>query len=276
MTVSGFFPRLRALGLLSHPARVPQLLAGLLCMLLVLRAVDLVRAHKLPPSQEHGPTQLAIPRAADISIIQNARLFGGTDAADAPLAATSGLVLAGVIAYPDPSRGMAMLGEAAGSLAIYRAGEEVSNGSRLESVFPTYVLLQRGGRIERLDMQALQATIGIPMLVSSDPQEQRAAVARLQAQIPLEPGKVLRTQLVRSGGKLQGYRIYPGSAQKPFERSGLQRGDVVVSVNGHAAADPSGQGDLLTVLRANRRARVVIDRNGVQQELLINLDDLST
>jgi hypothetical protein len=58
------------------------------------------------------------------------------------------LVLAGVLAVPDPKRGLAIIGPSAAAARLYLVGGAVPGGVRLYSVYSDHVLLDRGGSID--------------------------------------------------------------------------------------------------------------------------------
>ena len=45
-------------------------------------------------------------------------------------------------------------------------------------------------------------------------------------------GQVLRPQPVFAGGKMRGFRVYPGANRQAFARMGLRAGDLVTAING--------------------------------------------
>lgn len=172
---------------------------------------------------------------------------------------------------------MAVIGPTMESTALYRGGEELQSGLRLKAVYRDYVLLERAGQLERVEMKQsfgstglLSASVAVAAVMVD-----RSPVPRPHRQVPVMVGEVIRTQLVRANGQLQGYRIFPGAEQQAFERLGLRAGDVVLSVNGRKAGDATG-GDLMQVLKSDRRAQVTIARGGVQQEVMLNIDDFSS
>ena len=139
----------------------PRVVAGLLALLIAVQAGFLVTARNNGTPTAVGPappvTAMA-PRNANHSTVQidrivNAHLFGearaASDAGDAPQTSVS-LTLAGVLALPDPKKGLAIIAPTAGSARLYTVGAAVPGGVRLHAVYPDRVLLDRGGVIESL------------------------------------------------------------------------------------------------------------------------------
>ncbi|MEJ0099950.1 MAG: type II secretion system protein N [Pseudomonadota bacterium] len=213
------------------------------------------------------PVQHIVKRGVDIAAIQSAHLFGAsatTDTANVPV--TTDMLLVGTFSTDDPQQGYAMVGASKGVFGVFQPGEEVVAGVRLQSIYLDYVLLERGGVVSRLDMserhpdgvsQLLQADASVPDASSS--------ISPARAPGPVEPEEVFQLQIARSNGKVQGYRVRPGSQPAAFQRAGLQAGDVVVAVNGQ-------RDDVMRVLRSERSARLTILRDGAEQELTLNLD----
>jgi len=102
-------------------ARAPQVLTIVLALALAAQLALVVvglssRSRQAPPAAANAP----VAQPLDIGSLVNAHLFGNaampatSDAANAPQTSMP-LVLAGVLATPDPKQGMAIIGESAGS-----------------------------------------------------------------------------------------------------------------------------------------------------------------
>lgn len=104
---------------------------------------------------------------------------------------------------------------------------------------------------------------------ATSPQAVAASTAFPAAPPGVAPTAVMRTQIVRANGKLQGFRLYPGNEQQRFKAMGLESGDIVIAVNGVSAATGI---DLMQVLRQQRRTMVTILRGSQQQDLVLDLD----
>src|SRR5258706_9651402 len=165
----------------------PRLATLLLAGLLAIQAGFLVTAQN-----RGGPsiaTSASIPqdsapappiRLADIAA---AHLFGeGRDTnADANAPQTNvQLLLSGVLAVPDPKRGLAIIGPTAAAGRLYTVGSALPGGVSLYAVYPDRVLIDRGGVIESLPLpKLLQAATGAPVVANTgqSPAQRLASLA---------------------------------------------------------------------------------------------------
>jgi general secretion pathway protein C len=233
-----------------------------------------------------GPVGPAGPANANLSTlhvseITSAHLFGEThstvDDANAPQTSVQ-LVLAGVLAVPDPKRGLAIIGPSAGTAKLYTVGSAVPGGVNLYSVYSDRVLLDRGGVIESLFLPRKAPLAG------TGPQATDASVSPGQRLATLAQGNgavlggLVRAQPVFVGSKLSGYRIYPGGRTSvgAFTHLGLRPGDLITGVNGTPLDDPARANEILQTLSSMASANLTILRNGQSQELTLNLETVAS
>jgi general secretion pathway protein C len=270
----------------------PNLAAGLMAALIALQAGFFVtnQNHGLAPqgakhgavSGPLGPVRPAGATASPLRVseITSAHLFGEThstvDDANAPQTSVQ-LILAGVLAVPDPKRGLAIIGPNAGTAKLYTVGSAIPGGVSLYSVYADRVLLDRGGVIESLFLprKAPLAGTGPPPADSASPGQRLATLAQGNAAVL---GGLVRAQPVFVGTKLSGYRIYPGGRTSvgAFTHLGLRPGDLITGVNGTPLDDPSRANEILQTLSSLASANVTIQRNGQTQELTLNLETVAS
>jgi general secretion pathway protein C len=229
-----------------------------------------------PPSLVTGPgaTQPGVNPTLQLATIVNARLFGaGAPASGSDAPATSmPLILAGVIADPDPGKGVAIIGENAAAGKLYAVGAAIPGGVHLHAVYSDRVLLERNGGLETLMLPRT------PMLSK--------AAAPTAANGPRQAGTrenasllagLVRIQPVFNQGKLTGYRIFPGGAHgtSAFNQLGLKAGDLIEAVNGTALDDAARAMEVLQTLSSSATATVTVARNGQSQEVNLNLANLN-
>jgi general secretion pathway protein C len=213
--------------------------------------------------------------ALRVDSIINAHLFGearGITSDDAPQTSAA-LVLAGVLAVPDPQKGMAIIGPSAGAAKLYAVGASVPGGVRLHAVYPDRVLLDRNGVLESLMLpKKLSGITTAPAPLGQSPAQRLAALATSGGGGLL--GGLVRAQAVFSGGKLSGYRIFPGGRTNvaAFTQLGLRPGDLVTAVNGTPLDDPNRANDILQTLSSMGSANVTVQRNGQPQDISLNLE----
>ncbi len=280
---------------LKSPGAAQALFAGQgpRLAVIVLAALLAIQAGIVVTSQNHGASRAgahgdsAGPSNASVAAqrstlqipsIVSAHLFGNAAPTvgdgDAPLTAAQ-LVLAGVLAVPDPKKGMAIIGPSAAGARLYTVGGAVPGGVSLYSVYPDHVLLDRGGAIESLPLpkKLAPAAEAPPPVVASgilSPGQRLQALA--QGNGAMLSG-ILRTMPVMIGSKLTGFRIYPGSRAgvASFNRLGLRANDVITAVNGTPLDDLNRANEILQTLSSAASATVTVLRNGQSQELNLNL-----
>ncbi len=183
-------------------------------------------------------------------------------------------MLTGVLAVPDPKRGLAIIGPSSAAARLYTVGGAVPGGVRLHSVYPDHVLLDRGGAIESLQLPKKAALAMAAPLAGTPPQSPAQRLAALAQGGGGLLGGLVRAQPVMAGGKLSGYRIFPGgrSSIGAFTQLGLRPGDLVTAVNGTALDDINRGNEILQTLSSAASANVTIQRNGQSQDLNLNLE----
>jgi general secretion pathway protein C len=270
----------------------PRLASGLMVAVLALQAGFFVTSQNRglsPPSGAHAPIAGPVgpARGQDpalstlhVSEITSAHLFGEThntvSDANAPQTSVQ-LVLAGVLAVPDPKRGLAIIGPSAGTAKLYTVGAAVPGGVSLYSVYPDRVLLDRGGVIESLLLPRKVPLAGpVPTAGDAAQSPGQRLVALTQGNGALLGGLV-RAQPVFVGSKLSGYRIYPGGRTSigAFTHLGLRPGDLITAVNGTVLDDPNRASEILQTLSSAASANLTVQRNGQPQELTLNLETVA-
>ncbi|MGA3159423.1 MAG: PDZ domain-containing protein, partial [Steroidobacteraceae bacterium] len=156
-------------------------------------------------------------------------------------------------------------------------GADVPGGVRLHAVYQDRVLLDRGGALEALYLPHLSggAAPNLPVATTQAPAGQRlAAFARNNGGLL---NGLVRVQPVFNSGKLSGYRLFPGTGGVPgMTRLGLKSGDLVTAVNGTPLDDPNHANEVLQSLSNASSATVTISRNGVEEEVNLNLESVAS
>ena len=265
--------------------RGPKLLAGVLIIVLALDGALIVSralsGPETPPPAAPIALTAATPHSSTnpqllLATIVNAHLFGAatgaTGGANAP-PTTMSLILAGVIADVDPSKGQAIIGENAAAAKLYSVNGVIAGGARLHAVYSDRVLIERNGGLETLALprNALGGAAGVarpaPIPTAAAMRENPSLLAGL-----------VRVQPVFSQGKMNGYRIFPAgpSGTTAFNQLGLRAGDLIVGVNGTTLEDPAHAMEVLQTLSSSGSATITVSRNGVDQEVNLNLATLNS
>jgi general secretion pathway protein C len=229
-------------------------------------------------SQVVNSTQSMPPAPSLNSLIQR-DLFGqsdsiGTASASAPTTPTRlPLNLRAVFVSTDPGQSTAIISQRNNSGKLYSPGDMLPGGAKLASVEATRVILSRAGTREELafksDFKAKKgiqaATIAPQQAAQTSPaapaNPQSNALQQINAQLAQDPDETLEKMGVsrRSEG---GYRI-GSTANQPFlAQSGLQPGDVVLSINGRPLGDINVDRLALTNLANAGSVSVELLRNG--------------
>jgi general secretion pathway protein C len=269
--------RLESPALAALASRAPQWVAGLLVVLLGVRAAWLVADLAGAAGGAHGARSAPLPPAPhlpprlDLAGLMGANLFGApAAAAQGPAPVTSApLVLVGVMAAQDPSRGIAILGASAPAARVYLVGATLPGGMRLNAVYPDHVLIDRGGSLETLPLPRQPGASAPP----PPPPAANAAdrIQQLMQQNPAMVSNVLRPQVVLLDGRQAGFRVFPGPNQRAFTKLGLRPGDLVTAINGTKLDDPAVGNNVFATLSNAANARISIQRDGRQQELVLDL-----
>jgi general secretion pathway protein C len=269
----------------------PRLATGLLAVLLAIQAGFIVTSQNRgshPGGASAGMTVPAAPSAAApapalrVSEITSAHLFGqaqgGVTDVNAP-PTSAPLVLAGVLALPDPKRGLAILGPSSAAAKLYTVGSAIPGGVNLYAVYKDRVLLDRGGVIESLYLPRRTPLAGVAADARGsdrgNPAQRLAALAQGNGALL---GGLVRAQAVFVGSKLSGYRIYPGGRASigAFSQLGFRPGDLITAVNGTPLDDPNRGSEILDTLSSSASATVTVQRNGQTMDLNLNLETVAS
>ncbi|MGH8177279.1 MAG: type II secretion system protein GspC [Steroidobacter sp.] len=223
------------------------------------------------------PSPSAPRKGVDVQAIVSAHLFGipeaetSQGAADAPQTQMN-LVLSGVLAFGDPQKGLAFIGESAQATKVYTVGAAVRSGTKLHSVYLDRVILDRSGQLETLALPK-QSTGGVAINRPPAPAANNRFTDNLRRIAETNPtafAEIVRPQPVFANGVQRGYRVYPGRNRQQFAKLGLQPGDLVLAINGTPLDDPQRGMEIFNTMGTSDRVNVTIERSGQSQELTLN------
>jgi general secretion pathway protein C len=265
---------------------LPVWVSAALVVLLAWQAVQLgwtlLGARPSPSAASGGAGEGSTGPSApplDVAAIVNAHLFGvagaegsgGTDPAS--VAATQmNLVLVGTIAHADPQSGFAIVGDSPATARVYPVGKTIVGGTKLHSVYPDRVILDRGGKLEAL-LLPKKFTGGGLAAAAPLPQANPMLGDQLQNLASQNPGaitEIIRPQPVFANGQQRGYRVYPGRNRQRFSKLGLLPGDLVTAINGTPLDDPARGMEILQSMNSASEITVTIERNGQATQVSIN------
>src|SRR4051812_26719935 len=148
-------------------SRAPQVITFVLALGIAAQ-LALILVSLTGRSRQTAPPPVAAQPAAppfDIGGLVNAHLFGNAavqasgDAANAPPTSIP-LVLAGVLATPDPKQGMAIIGESAAAAKVVAVGQQVPGGAQLHWVYADRAIIDRAGVLESVYLPRRTASMG--------------------------------------------------------------------------------------------------------------------
>jgi general secretion pathway protein C len=152
-------------------------------------------------------------------------------------------------------------------------GDNVPGGAKLHAVYPDHVVIDRGGVLETLALPR-NVSANVPPPTTAALNTESPVADRMRKLINEQPGlmaDVMRPQPVFANGKQTGYRVYPGRNRQAFLKLGLRPGDLVTAINGTPLDDPEHGQQIFNTLGASSEAHVTVQRNGQQQDVILNL-----
>ncbi len=245
-------------------------------ILLTLIAVQLARllwavVTPVGPMGPWRPAQaLILSPQAQATILAAVDPFyrNGPPAAAVEATSSLNLLLFGVRENRGSGGGAAIIGPPDGQQASYAVGEEVAPGVRLSQVFFDYVVLDRGGRQEKLflDQSKVPEVIAggaAPPAVAGTPGGQALTAAAARQAFSFVPRQ--------QGGRMTGVIVSPGANQALYEAAGFQPGDVIVAVNGARIASPTDLAQLQSSLVPGARLSLTVERGAQTIPIALNL-----
>jgi general secretion pathway protein C len=193
----------------------------------------------------------------------------GPPAAAAAATSTLNLQLLGVRENRGSGGGGAIIGAPDGEQASYAVGEEVAPGVRLAAVFFDYVVLDRGGRQEKLFLdqskapEVIAAAAATPGAPSSAAVPQALTAATVRQAFSLAPRQ--------QSGRVTGVMVAPGGDPGLYAAAGFRPGDVIVAVNGARIASQTDLVQLQSSLIPGARLSLTVERGTQTVPIALNL-----
>ncbi len=258
--------------------------------------VDHPSAQSLAPAGERG----------DYSILQRATPFhqktgdeAGEDVmvADAPQT-TLNLSLHGVLMRQDTG-GVAYISVGESAQMSYRVGDTIegSGGAQVARILPSFVLIEREGRRERLEASRLAEDRGIvtlggessPAGAPSGASETDAQTPATDKDVPARQSSIVREEVSLSRAEIEtlavsmradevsgpagrGFSVYPTRNGQLFRKAGLRPGDVIGSVDGTELASIADFESVFASLEDATQLDVLLVRGGERRLLTIRLN----
>ena len=248
-------------------------------ILLALVAMQLARLlwAMLTPVGPMGPWQPAQARIlspqAQAAVLAAVDPFfrNGPPAAAVAATSTLDLQLFGVRENRGSGGGAAIIGAPDGEQGSYAIGEEVAPGVWLAAVFFDYVVLDRGGRQEKLFLDQSKAP---EVIAGGDAPGAAPAPAPPVGAQPLSAAAARQAFSFtprQQGGRVTGVMVAPASDQRLYEAAGFQPGDVIVAVNGARIASQTDLIQLQSSLIPGARLSLTVERGAQTVPIALNL-----
>lgn len=256
-----------------------------------------------------GPTALLPPPATQVTAVRSPvaksrdiaqwHLFGMREETKEPAVPRAAeipetklkLILRGIFASDDPTKGGAIIADPRKEENFYTVGTQVPGNAILKEIYPDRVVLMRNNQFETLRLpkesldlendragssSALDEPAPPPFSERSAPVNNGASLREYRDVLVNEPQRItelVQIEPVNDAGQFVGYKVQPGSDGSFFARFGLQPGDVVTSVNGITLDTPAKGLNLLRSLPDTNEYRIELLRNGQAQSFVINVDN---
>ncbi|MDP6375574.1 MAG: type II secretion system protein N [Pseudomonadales bacterium] len=187
------------------------------------------------------------------------------------------LELKGVFQANHPDEGAAIIAQKGKSGLLYSVGDQVPGNATLHAVHTQHVVLRRGGVLETLTFPETRATFSqdpgnnsnSPLVVRQNAQPTAYShktplqfVETYRKRLRDDPDGTLAELGIRrvSDDGATGYRL-DNLAENPYLRqTGLQTGDVILSVNGRPVGDVGQDRQQLDTLLVRGSARLEVQR----------------
>ena len=296
---------------------IPRILCYVLVVLIAITAAKLVwslvgggtpdtetpKISSTPPKLVKPPA----PRPDYGSQIARLHLMGKATVASGAAVQTQNapdtslnLKLSGVLALGD-GEGFAIIANESKKHKFYQIDDEVTSGVRLSAVFNDYVLLNRGGRSEKLRLpkatlnglnQPLNATLPTNNRAPARPtraavfepedldaeEDTTASLAGLRKELTKNPASIGKFMLITpendvESGKFKGFRVQPNQESSAlFYDLGLMDNDLVISINDITLDNPNKGTQVFQQLISAKELAMTVLRDGTEITLLHNLE----
>ncbi|MFM2480602.1 type II secretion system protein GspC [Celerinatantimonas sp. YJH-8] len=219
------------------------------------------------------------PSSPDLSVLKKLHLFGKAQSAasaqaDAPTTQLP-IRLTGVMYSSDEHKALAVISRASQQY-IYGVGETIDGTqAKILHIYPYYIVLQRDGHQERLELpqSQLDRQAALPR-ISTPTSSYPPLVSQQLAQLLADPGQFNQfIQIIpkRDQGRLLGYQLQPGPHPQLFNQLGFKPGDLAIAINGHSLNDTREIVKIYRHFSANSSYQVELIRQGVHLTVNVNL-----
>jgi general secretion pathway protein C len=200
--------------------------------------------------------------------------------------------LYGVLASPDKALASAII-ELDRKQDSYQIGSKLGKYNAIvDEIHPSHVIIRNNGKLEKLELQegpggSFTVDNSAPsfpttsndltppeadIINKADDIELSEKLAEVRNNLISDPtsfAKLIRLRPIKRNGVVTGYRVRPGRDRATFKRSGLQRNDIIRSINGVQFSDPSATMGLLSELATMKEVSLEVDRRGQKFNIVL-------
>jgi general secretion pathway protein C len=232
-----------------------------------------------------APVVRQVDQRQAIRQVANAHLFGEMQSSALPQQIKApetklNLVLRGVIAATPMALSQAIIARGKnGKEEVFAVGETMPGGIIIEEIYPDHVILNRGGRLETLQLvkdedvgTITSSDDGRDFLPSGSSGDDLASVREEILQNPTSFGDYALPVVVKENGKQIGYRLQPQQkGSELMQQAGLEASDVITEINGIKLDNPQNGIGALRQLSTANSVSITVVRNGTEVPLNIQL-----
>ncbi len=199
------------------------------------------------------------------------------------------LSLRGVFVSDQADDAWVIVADHRGKEETYRPGDTLPGGATLLEVYADRVILQHNGRRETLRLPASNMDNtstksragarsrprGPAQSVTTLSSEASQVLSEYRQKLLTDPQSVMsavRAEPYRKGGRLMGYRVFPGADRKLMQKIGLRPGDVVTRINGVALDSPLKGLEVMQKISDASEITVDVLRDGVNQTFVVPIN----
>lgn len=208
------------------------------------------------------------------------------------------LMLKGVVASKNMMNAWAIIADRSGKDDSYGIDASLPGGATLKEIYADRIILLHNGRLETLRLPKtgiVDSRNKRPSRrsASKNSRNHKTSVTRNRSNVtrvssagseilkgyrdklmtdPQSVMNTVRAEPYRQGGRLKGYRIFPGRDKGLFGQLGLEPGDVVISVNGISLDSPLKGLEVMQNITDASEVSVDVLRNGVSQTFVVPMN----
>jgi len=160
---------------------------------------------------------------------------------------------------------------------IYQINDFITPNTVLKEIFSQYVILDRNGTIEKLEIkrEKLDASYVDNASNSKITQSNKLKLNNYLKDLKKNPENlfdILSVQPNFINGRLRGFIISPGIEKELFKDLGFKKNDIILNINNSALNNLSEAIKLRDILVEKKIFNITIERNGLTKFFSINLN----